>query len=172
MIAGLRLKYCKIGTKRIKSDFNFKVEMTNKKLASYDIFITHSWRYHEDWLRMGELLDGMSDLSWRNFSVPWHDPAMKPSTELGNQFICDNLENQIIPAHGVILLTGVYAVNSCRKWLDFELELARKYKKGVVGVAPYGATAFPMEMRPLCDRAVEWNAGKIIDAIDELMGDI
>ncbi len=140
-----------------------------QKLKQYDIFITHAWRNHEDWIRMGELLDGLTGITWRNFSVPWHDPAMTPNSVIGQNYIINNLQNQIIPVHGVILLTGVYAVKSSQKWLDTELQFARKHNKPVVGVPAYGKSSIPDEMSILCDQTVPWNASEIIGAIDTLM---
>lgn len=133
----------------------------------YDLFITHAWRYHEDWTRLSEMLDRLPGLAWRNFSLPWHDPAMDPNTEVGGRFIRDFLETQIIPVHGVILLSGVYAIKSARRWLDFEVETARKYNKPIIGVPAPGAATVPDEVVALCDAAVTWDAAAIISALDE-----
>lgn len=118
---------------------------------------------------MGELLDGLTVVTWRNFSVPWHDPAMTPNSETGKKYIMKNLENQIIPVHGIILLTGVYAIKSSQKWLDIELQMAQKHKKPVIGVPPHGKSAIPDGMDILCDQTACWEAAEIIRAIDALM---
>ncbi len=140
--------------------------MTAKK--TYDIFITHAWRYHDDWTRVSRLFDGLEGLSWRNFSVPWHDPAMDPNTEVGGQFVRNWLESQIIPVHGVIFLGSVYAVKSTRKWLDLETEMARKHKKPIVGVPAYGEDTVPPEVQALVDEVVGWDAAQIIATFDKL----
>lgn len=118
---------------------------------------------------MGELLDGLAGVTWRNFSVPWHDPAMTPNSETGKKHIMNSLENQIIPTHGIIFLAGVYSVKSCQKWLDIELEMARKHKKPVIGVPPYGESAIPADLSGFCDQSANWNASEIIRALDSLM---
>ena len=138
----------------------------------YDLFITHAWRYHEDWSRVADMLDNLSGLSWRNFSVPWHDPAMDPNSQVGGTFIRDFLESQIIPVHGVILLAGVYAVKSARRWLDLELEMARKHGKPIVGIPPMGENTVPDNVAALCDRTAGWDASAIISALAELRGRI
>lgn len=140
--------------------------MTTRKM--YDLFITHAWRYHEDWTRLSAMLDQLPGLAWRNFSLPWHDPAMDPNSGVGGRFIRDFLETQIIPAHGVILLSGVYAIKSARRWLDFEVELARRHGKPVIGVPALDAAAVPGEVAALCDATVEWDAAAIIAALDEI----
>jgi len=134
----------------------------------YDLFITHAWRYHEDWSRLSEMLDRQPGLAWRNFSLPWHDPAMDPNSAVGGKFIRDFLETQIIPVHGVILLSGVYVVKSARRWLDLEVEMARKHKKPIIGVPALDATAVPDEVRALCDASVGWDAVAIVGALDEM----
>ena len=68
----------------------------------YDLFITHAWRYHDDWTRVGEMLDKFLGDFWRNFSVPWYDPALDPNTEVGKRLVHRWLEQQIVPTCGVI----------------------------------------------------------------------
>lgn len=140
--------------------------MTTRNI--YDLFITHAWRYHDDWTRLSAMLDQLPGLAWRNFSLPWHDPAMDPNSEVGGRFIRDFLETQIIPAHGVILLSGVYAIKSARRWLDFEVELARRHAKPVIGVPALDTATVPGEVAALCDATVEWDAAAIIAALDAI----
>ena len=52
-------------------------------MRKLDVFISHGWRRHNEWEEVVAILDGIEDLTWRNFSVPWHDPALHPSTEIG-----------------------------------------------------------------------------------------
>jgi hypothetical protein len=131
----------------------------------YDIFITHAWRYHDDWMRAGELLDAVPGLKWRNFSVPWHDPAMDANSEVGGRFIREWLESQIIPVDGVVLLGGVYAVRSARHWIELELEFARRHRKPVIGLPPVGANEAPAEVRKICDAVVGWDGAALIAAL-------
>jgi hypothetical protein len=132
----------------------------------YDLFLTHAWRYHDDWIRMGEMLDACEGLRWRNFSVPWHDPAMDPNTEVGGKFIRHWLESQIIPVTAVILLNSVYETNSSRKWVDFEIEAARRHNKRVIAVPTYGQPDVLPEVRAMSDVVVPWDCQALIAAID------
>jgi len=108
---------------------------------TYDIFVTHAWRYHDEWTRFGAMLDALPGLSWRNFSVPWHDPAVDPNTPLGRRLILQWLEGQIAPVHACVFLFGVYAVKSNRRWLDLELEFARSHGKPLIGLPALDAPA-------------------------------
>ena len=134
----------------------------------YDLFVTHAWRFHDDWSQFADLMDQGEGVEWRNFSLPWHDPAIKPSTELGGRFIRNNLECQIIPAQVVILLAGVYSINSARKWLDLEIEFARKHEKPILGMPAFGEDAVPEDVEVKCNTCVSWDIGKIKDTIGYL----
>lgn len=139
-----------------------------EKLKCYDIFLTHAWRFHDDWSKFSELLDKTPKVVWRNFSLPWHDPAMNPNSEVGGRFIRNFLESQIIPVHAVVLLTGVYSINSARRWFDIEVEMARRHNKPLIGVPAMGERGVPAEVRGLCDACCEWNALQLLHTIDEV----
>lgn len=132
----------------------------------YDIFITHAWRYHDDWTRMGDLLDRAMGESWRNFSVPWYDPALDPNTELGNRLVHRWLEQQIVPACGIILLSSVYDNKSARRWVELEAKLAREHGKPIIGVATFGQQEMSPGAAAMVDAVCPWDAGQIIATLD------
>lgn len=134
----------------------------------YDIFITHAWRYHDDWTRMGEQLNADSSFRWRNFSVPWYDPAMDPNTPVGSKFVNSWLESQIIPVDIVIFLESVYAVKSARKWLDMEIEIARAHKKPILAVPAFGSTVVGSEVSALSDAVCFWDTAMLIMEIKNM----
>lgn len=135
---------------------------------TYDIFITHAWRYHGEWMEMSRLMEAAMGQFWRNFSVPWHDPAMDPNTEIGGKFIRNWLETQIMPVNGVILLSGVYKVKSTQKWLGLEVEFARKHHKPVIVVPPHLEGEIPEEVADMADAVCTWDADAIITKINQL----
>ena len=134
----------------------------------YDIFITHAWRYHDDWTRLSNLLDAEKSIKWRNFSVPWYDPALDPNTELGAKAIRSWIDGQIRPVIGTVLLDGVYAVKSTRVWLALEVELSRVHKKPVVALPAHGTGAVSAEATALADAVVGWDALEIVNALQGL----
>jgi hypothetical protein len=135
---------------------------------NYDLFVTHAWRFHEDWTRFTELMDKTSGLLWRNFSLPWHDPAISPNTEAGGRFIRSSLESQIIPAHVVVLLAGVYEIRSARLWVDMEVEMAKKHNKPIIAMPAINKNSIPEELVVLCDASSGWDAARLIATIDEV----
>lgn len=134
----------------------------------YDLFLTHAWRFHDDWTRFSGLMDEKPVLTWRNFSLPWHDPAMDPNTEVGGRFIRNFLESQIIPVHVVVLLAGVYEIKSARRWIDMEVEMARKHRKPIIGIPAIGQDAMPEEVSALCDACSKWDRAQFIATVQDV----
>lgn len=139
--------------------------------TTYDLFLTHAWRYHEDWTRFGDMLDRIPDLSWRNFSVPWYDPAVDPNTETGARFVRQWLESQIKPVAAVVFLGSVYATKSCRKWLELEVEIARERGIPIIGLPAFGQEALKDDAKALVDTTATCNVEDVIAAIDRLVAD-
>lgn len=134
---------------------------------TYDVFITHAWRYHDDWNRSAEVLDKVDGFKWRNFSVPWYDPAMDPNTAVGGEFVRNWLQSQILPCHAVLFLDSVYAVKSAKKWLDIELEMAREAGKPVIGLPAFAANGIGISIASLVDAIVPWQGEVIAQTIVE-----
>lgn len=130
-----------------------------------DLFITHAWRYHADWKRSVDLLNAHGLHQWRNFSLPWYDPALDPRTEKGSQIVRANLESQIVPVHAVILLASVLEEPGTRKWLDFEVEVSRQRGKPILALPAWGRSDVDDAVRALADDVVGWDAAEILQAV-------
>jgi len=141
-----------------------------KETKCYDLFITHAWRFHDDWTRLSNLLDKTKGVAWRNFSLPWHDPAMNPNSKIGGQFIRSFLETQIIPSHAVVLLTSVYLIPSARLWFELEVEMAQKHNKPIVGLPLNEETLIPDDVSRFCDACCSWDSSEIFSTIDQVRG--
>jgi hypothetical protein len=136
---------------------------------TWDIFVVHSWRYHPDWQRMAALLDEHDLHGWRNFSLPWYDPALDPRTEDGGRRVRWHLESQIIPVHAVLLLAGVWREPGTHKWLTFEVEMARKHGKPILAVPAWGETDVPADVREMADECVAWAGAAIFAAVSRIV---
>ena len=104
--------------------------MTKNKI-NLDIFISHAWRFHEEWKILVDILDEIEILTWRNFSVPWHDPALRPTNEIGMKSITNTLKGQIIPCHICFFLTDLYVHKSNSKWLEMSQKFVDDYNKKI-----------------------------------------
>jgi hypothetical protein len=98
-----------------------------------DIFICHAWRFHEEWCKCCSFFDSLPPpFQWRNFSLPWHDPAYNANSEAGGKFVRKFLEKQIQPVNYFILLETIYNIKSATSWVTLEIEFARRYKKPII----------------------------------------
>lgn len=138
------------------------------KTRTVDLFITHAWRYHEDWKRLVNLLNAHAPRGWRNFSLPWYDPALDPRTEDGGRRVRWHLESQIIPVHAVILLARVLSEPGTNKWLDFELEAARRHHKPTFALPPWGEAEVAPEVSARADAVLTWDAKIIFDHVNHI----
>ncbi len=139
--------------------------MSDLGQRTYDVFVTHAWRYHDDWTAFAKLLNDVVAFRWRNFSLPWYDPALDVNTDAGKKAVVNLLETQIIPAHVVVALGGVFAIKSTRRWLEEEIRFARQHKKLIFAMPAIGAAEASAELRALCDQALTWNGKVVAEAI-------
>ena len=140
--------------------------MPARSQVTRDLFISHAWRFHEDWKQLADMLDAHDPHAWRNFSLPWFDPALNPATVSGRETLLWTLEAQIIPVHAMILLAGVFAQPSSRKWIDFEVEMARKHSKPIVALPAWGETEVSPEAAGVADGIAEWDVDKLLGMLD------
>lgn len=99
-----------------------------------DCFISHVWRQSEQWVSFEKFLYEDKKIEWRNFSLPWHDPALKVGSGLGKKLLMDNLVNQILPSKIFFLLESLYEKKSNFFWLDFQLNIATEKKIPIIFV--------------------------------------
>jgi hypothetical protein len=102
-------------------------------LRYYDLFISHAWTYGDDYYRLIKLLDGAPNFSWRNFSVPEHDPLHGGTASR----LRASLREQMRRVHVVLALSGVYATHS--EWMQEEFGIADEYLKPAIGLLPWGS---------------------------------
>lgn len=126
---------------------------------TYDLFISHAWRYHDDYMRMVNLLNEAPSFSWRNYSVPRQDPLHAGHTEALKQ----DLRKQIRPVNAIVVLAGIYATHS--GWIQFEIDYARDLGKPILGVRPWGSERISQAVREASDEIVGWNTSTIVGAI-------
>lgn len=126
---------------------------------SYRVFISHAWKYHDDYSRMVSLLDEAAYFSYSNYSVPVDSKFDRmPKKQLEEE-----LKQQIRPVKCVIALAGVYA--SYSDWIQFELDFADLIDKPIIGVKPWGNTNVSTSISSVAKEIVGWNTSSIVAAI-------
>lgn len=134
-------------------------------LKTYDVFISHAWKYNDQYYNLTNMLDKYAYFKYRNYSVPEHDPIEFDTTsELYKQ-----LDEQIRQASVVLLIAGKYV--KYRKWIQEEIKIAKKYNKPIIAIRPWGANIMPSEAETKADVIVNWQASSIVDAIREYSND-
>lgn len=130
-----------------------------------DIFISHCWRFHSEWEELSNILDEIFQDDWRNFSLPWHDPALSPSNEFGMGILLNNLKTQIQPVDTVFFLSSLFATESNKKWLTTELEYALDMRKKIIGVCNSALEDFPLDFQEKFTAIIGFNKEAIKNSL-------
>lgn len=133
------------------------------ELKTYDLFISHAWKYNDDYYRLVEMLNSAKNFKWRNYSVPEHDPVLDPDDPDDKETLTEELKQQIRPVNCVLILSGMYVAYS--DWIQTEIDIALSYNKPIIGVKPWGQERVPKAVSDVAKEIVGWNTSSIISAI-------
>lgn len=129
----------------------------------YNLFISHSWTYSDEYDDLVKLLDAKPYFSYKDYSVPKNDPIHNASN---TSALKDAIQRQMQPASCVLILAGVYS--TCSKWINIEIELAKSMKKKIIAIEPWGSEKTSTVVKNNADKIVGWNIDSIVDAIQKL----
>ena len=132
---------------------------------TYNLFISHSWSYSENYQSLLNLLDN-GDIVYKNYSVPKDDPIHNANND---KELKEAIKQQMQYASVVIVLAGVYS--SYSKWIDKEIELAKKgfqTPKKIIAVEPWASEKTSKTVKDAADIIVKWQTSSIVDAIKKL----
>jgi hypothetical protein len=133
------------------------------ELKIYDLFLSHAWRYNDDYYRLEKMLKEAPLFKWRNYSVPEHDPLIDPDTPIGKSKLTELMDRQVRPVNCVLILGGMYAAYS--EWILKEIKIAQGYNKPIIGVYPWGQQNMPIVVQNAAVELVRWNTDSIVSAI-------
>lgn len=125
----------------------------------YRVFISHSWAYSSQYDKIESFLS-QENVSYYNHSVPKDDPI---HTNGSDQQLRNAIEAKIKGCSCVIILAGVYATYS--KWINIEIELAKKYNKPIIAVEPWGSERTSVVVKNAANAIVGWNAKSVANAV-------
>lgn len=133
-------------------------------LNTYDLFISHAWRYGEDYNRLVNLLYQAPNFRFRNYSAPEDKPLHIGGNEVSNATeIRLAIQRKIAPVNCVLVISGMYYNN--RKWMQYELDIARQMHKPIIAIYPRGNSRIPYEISSVANYFVHWNTDGIVSAI-------
>ena len=137
----------------MQREFEIKTLAKDQRIhfIMYRIFISHSWSYSSDYDKIESFLR-QEGIVFYNHSVPKNDPIHTNGTD---KQLSDAIEAKVKGCSCIIILAGVYATYS--KWINKEIEMAKKYSKPIIAVQPWGAehTSNVVKKRSRCYRWLE-----------------
>ena len=86
----------------------------------YNLFISHSWAYGNNYEKLVKMLDDAPCFSYKNYSVPKDDPIHNAKYDWQ---LKDAIKEQMSYANCILVLAGVYSTYS--KWINIEIDLAK-----------------------------------------------
>lgn len=127
---------------------------------TYNLFISHSWTYSDQYDRLIHLLDAKPYFDYKNYSVPKSDPIHNAPYQ---SQLKEAIRRKMQPASCVIILAGVYSTYS--KWINIEIDLARELGKKIIAVEPWGSLHTSTVVKNAANKIVGWNTDSIVSAI-------
>ena len=130
----------------------------------YNLFISHSWSYPEQYDSLVQKLDERSYFKYRNHSIP-KDNCLCSSTSESQLY--QAIKNKVQGTHVVVFIAGVYA--SYSHWIDREIYIAAKeFSKPILAIEPWGSERTSFKVKVTANLVVKWNTESIVAGIREL----
>jgi MTH538 TIR-like domain (DUF1863) len=104
-------------------------------------------------------LDRASRFYWKDYSISVDNPRSGGSRKK----LASEIERNVRLASVVLVIAGIEV--SYREWLQFEIDLADKYNKPLIGIRPRGKVRLPLAVQQSAVEIVSWNGNSIIKAI-------
>lgn len=130
------------------------------QLYPYRIFISHAWKYDDEYYKLEKMLKEYPNFEFRNYSVPQHDSFDS------SQKLAQKLLDQMNPTQVVIVLAGLYVNHS--DWIQFEIKEAKRMNKPIIGVRPWDQQRIPQAVESAATIMHGWNIAPIVDSIRQL----
>lgn len=134
-------------------------------LKTYDLFISHAWKYGDDYDRLINLLDKANNFCYRNYSAPKDNPLKNLNgTDVVNKAqITSAIGRKIAPVNAVLVISGLYY--NYREWMQKEIDIAIEKSKPIIAIKPWGNSKIPSAVSGVADDIVSWNTSSIVEAI-------
>jgi hypothetical protein len=133
------------------------------ELRTYHGFISHAWKYGEQYDRLVSLLRGAPNFLFVNWSAPEDKPLIPPGVWVPNAAILEAIRSKMRMAQVVLVIAGMYANHS--EWMQAEIDMAHVLKKPMVGIRPWGNECLPTQVLINTREDVGWNTTSIVDSI-------
>ncbi|MFB0920225.1 MAG: TIR domain-containing protein [Oscillospiraceae bacterium] len=135
------------------------------KLFDYHVFISHAWKYGDEYDRLVRLLDNASNFAYYNYSAP----AEKPLQNLNSTDVTTKnqikaaIDRKISASSCVLVISGMYT--AYREWMQYEIDSAKSMRKPIIAIRPWGSQVMPTVVSLAATEIVGWNTDSVISAI-------
>lgn len=132
----------------------------------YNLFISHSWAYDDQYKQLESLLSARGHFPFSNFSVPKDDPIHRASND---QELYNAIKAKMAPCSCILIIAGVYA--SYSKWIDKEIQIAKSEfysPKPIIAIEPWGSERTSNKVKVNADIIVKWQTENVVAAIRKL----
>ena len=114
------------------------------------------------------MLDNANNFSYMNYSAPEDNPLFDDNGKMHPDWmIKEKISTKIGCSQIVLVLSGMYGAYS--NWMPFEIEEAKRMRKPIIGIVPYGGERTPSIIQNAATEMVRWNTDSIVSAIRELV---
>lgn len=137
------------------------------QLYDYRLFISHAWKYGNDYNNLITLLDKARNFSYYNYSAPKEKPLFPEGTPLTNKKIAEKITQKINPSQITIVIAGMYV--QYKDWIKYEIDESKRIGKPILAIKPHGNVNIPTYVSNNADEIVNWNTESIVSAIRRLV---
>jgi len=139
-------------------------------MPTYNVFVSHAWKYSERYHGVISLLDGAkgkySDFDYVDYSVPSHDPLINPNEEVGKRKLTELLKAQIAKASSIIVPAGMYVDH--RYWIQKEIDLALngfQKPKRIIAIKHRTQKRTPQSLLEMASVEASWRSDSLAKAV-------
>lgn len=126
----------------------------------YNVFISHSWTYSDSYEKLLNLLNSDYTFNYKNYSVPKNNPIHNAPYDYQ---LKNAIQEKMKHASCILILAGVYSTYS--KWINIEIEIAKKLGKKIIAIEPWGSERTLQIVKNNANAVVKWQASSIIKEI-------
>lgn len=135
-------------------------------MATYSLFVSHGWLPDDGTQRLYGLLENyrirhVPDFAYELFSISKDDPIQQlPSKKA----LAMAIEEKMRPCSCVVVLAGIF--EDYKRWIDLELDIARKLKKPVILVEAADPKHTSAREKREARKIVKWDTQALGEAIE------
>lgn len=129
----------------------------------YNLFISHSWKYSDAYVKLVNLLNNAAYFSYKNYSVESSNPLTIYNNIYYESELMNKLRVQMRTCHVVLILAGVYS--SYSEYIQMEIQIAKELNKPIIAIEPWASEKTSLVVKNNAKCIVKWNTSSIVDAI-------